>query len=233
MKNAFVALSVLALANLVAVISFVGWLGATDRLDSARVRQIREVLSPTLSQSRAKEQEEQQKKLAVEADSAKQAKLARPVTTAEQALASRLEQTEVDRQRAQRLRDENAQLQKSISEMTTRLEDLRTQVAKAREEFEAVTKGTRDAVADQQFKKTLGTLSALKADKAKSALKEVMASSPQGKPQVVTYLNAMDEEVRTKIVQEFLKDDPKLAAELLESLRTRGIPPPVPGASTK
>lgn len=233
MKNAFVALTVLALANLVAVIAFLGWLGATDRLDSSRVRQIREVLAPTISQEKAKEVELQQQKTQVEQDANAKAKLARPATTSEQELAARLEQTEIDRQRGQRLRDEHTQLQRSIAEMTAWLEDLRTQVATARREFEAVTKGTRDAATDQQFKKTLGVLSGLKADKAKAALTEIMGATPEGKAQVVTYINAMDEEVRTKVVQEFLKDDPKLAAELLEMLRTRGIPPTAPGVSPK
>ena len=40
--------------------------------------------------------------------------------------------------------------------------------------------------------------------------------------QVVTYLSAMDERRRTKIMTEFNKDDPTVAAGLLEALRMRG-----------
>jgi len=43
-----------------------------------------------------------------------------------------------------------------------------------------------------------------------------------GKRQVLAYLDAMDERPRTKIIAEFMKSNPRLAAELLESLRSRG-----------
>jgi hypothetical protein len=42
-----------------------------------------------------------------------------------------------------------------------------------------------------------------------------------GTDQVVAYLNAMEDRTRTKIITEFQKQDPALAAELLERLRTR------------
>jgi hypothetical protein len=39
---------------------------------------------------------------------------------------------------------------------------------------------------------------------------------------VTEYLNAMDERARGKIMAEFTKDDPALAAELLDALRRHG-----------
>lgn len=39
---------------------------------------------------------------------------------------------------------------------------------------------------------------------------------------VVSYLNAMQDRTRSKVIGEFLKDDPALASELLERLRQRG-----------
>ena len=41
------------------------------------------------------------------------------------------------------------------------------------------------------------------------------------KDQVVSYLSAMDERIRTKIITEFNREDPAVAADLLESIRTR------------
>ena len=41
--------------------------------------------------------------------------------------------------------------------------------------------------------------------------------------QVVSYLNAMQERTRTKIIDEFIKSDPKMATDLLERIRTRGM----------
>jgi hypothetical protein len=36
----------------------------------------------------------------------------------------------------------------------------------------------------------------------------------------------MDESKRSKVIAEFVKDDPVVAADLLERLRTRGVVPP-------
>ena len=40
---------------------------------------------------------------------------------------------------------------------------------------------------------------------------------------IEAYLNAMQERTRTKVLDEFIKSDPKVATDLLERLRTRGI----------
>jgi hypothetical protein len=105
-------------------------------------------------------------------------------------------------------------------------------VAEARQEFEEVTRRTRELASDQQFKKSLSVLEAMKPGQARIALREVMAG-PDGKGMAVAYLNAMDEGVRAKVVQEFLKEEPKVAADLLEALRTSGVPPAPPGAPAK
>jgi hypothetical protein len=39
---------------------------------------------------------------------------------------------------------------------------------------------------------------------------------------VVKYLSAMEERARNRVLAEFVKADPKLAAELLEVIRQRG-----------
>lgn len=53
-----------------------------------------------------------------------------------------------------------------------------------------------------------------------------------GKGQVLAYLDAMEERPRTKIISEFMKSNPRLAAELLESLRARGQVALDPGKSS-
>ena len=96
-------------------------------------------------------------------------------------------------------------------------------------------------LADKQFRTALETLEAQKPKDAKATLQAMIdadggnattggtgaaaKASPTagGRKQVVTYLTAMDEEMRSKVMAEFIKTDPRLAAELLEQLRTRGI----------
>lgn len=232
MKSALVALCVLAVANILAVLGFVGWLKATDRLSPARIELVRQIFAPTLKQEKAKQDEAEAKAAAEKKEAAQAARLARPAVTSEMELAARLETTEMDRQRQQRLRDEIGQLQKAIGAKLDELDRLKAQVAQARQEFEEMTRKTRELATDQQFKKSLGVLETMKPSQAKTALQEVMGGE-EGKERAVAYLNAMDEGVRSKILQEFIKDEPKVAAELLEALRTRGVPPATPGVPAR
>lgn len=265
MRSLWLAVSVLAVANVLAFVAVVGWLKASDRIDRARLEQVRQLFAKTVKETNA---EEEQRKLNAENEkkaAEAQAKAARPALTAEERLHARVEATEIDRQRAQRLADENAALQAGLAEKLAQLESLKDQITLAKQEFEQVTSKARETVGAEQFKKTLGVLEAMKPERAKLALKEIMlaaansvaepasgstpatpavssglksnapaSSAPSdpnnaGKAQVVSYLNAMDEGVRAKVLQEFLKDDPKLAAELLERLRVRGVPPALRG----
>jgi len=266
-KTLWLALSVLAVANVLALLGVVGWLQTSNRLDGARLEQVRQLFSKTVKQTA---EEAAQLKTAAQAEIKnleEQSKAARPALTAEERLHARVEATEIDRQRAQRLSDENISLQRSLAEKLTQFEALKSQIAQAKQEFEQLTSKSRETVGAEQFKKTLGVLEALKPERAKAALKEIMLATAQnttdappqprlaspkdgaisantptqlgatmtdpaaaGKAQVVSYLNAMDEGIRAKVIQEFLKDDPKLAAELLEKLRVRGVPPVIRGA---
>lgn len=267
MKSLWLAVSVLAVANVLALIGVFGWLQTSDRIDRTRIEQVRQLFAKTVTQTA---EESTKMKATAEAEKKnleEQAKAARPALTAEERLHARVETTEIDRQRSQRLFDENIALQRSLSDKLTQLESLKSQIAQAKQEFEQQTSKARETVGAEQFKKTLGVLEALKPERAKTALKEIMLATSQGatdaqpqtklaspkdgavsvntpsqlntmptdpaatgKAQVVSYLNAMDEGIRAKVIQEFLKDDPKLAAELLEKLRVRGVPPVIRGA---
>jgi hypothetical protein len=231
-KHAIFALCVLAIANVVALLAFAGWLKVSDRLNGARIEQVRQIFAPTIGQQNSRQEEEQTKAAADRKSAEQAARLARPSVTTEMELTARIETTELDRQRQQRLRDEIGQLQTTISAKLDELEKLKVQVSQARQEFEDVTRKTRALASDQQFKKSLGVLETMKPGQAKVALKEVMVA-PDGKEKAVAYLNAMDEGVRSKVLQEFLKDEPKVAADLLEALRTSGVPPATPGAPAK
>jgi len=232
MKSAWLALSVLAVANVLGLVAFFGWLKATDRLDRSRLEQVRAIFATTVSQEKAQVQQKESQAEAEARAAAERARLSKPGVTAEQELESRFDATEIDRQRRQRIHDEIASLQRILGERMSELERLNAQIADARSEFEALTKRSRAQATDQQFKKTLSVLEGLKAPLAKTMLRQTMDASIDGMEQSIAYLNAMEDETRTAVMQEFIKEDPKLAAELLQRLRTRGVPPPVPGVPT-
>ncbi len=232
MRTIWLALSVLAVANVLGLAAFFGWLSATDRVDRARLEQVRAIFAPTLAQVREQERRAQSQAEADARAAEERARLSKPAVTSEQELQARFDATEIDRQRRQRIHDEIAQLQRILNERVAELERLNGQIAAARAEFESLTRRARDQATDEQFKKTLAVLEGLKPQIAKSMLRQTMDMGESGMAQAIAYLNAMDDDIRTAVVQEFAKEDPKLAAELLERLRTRGVPSPVPGEST-
>lgn len=233
MKSIWTALSILAIANVVGLLAFFGWLKATDRLDRTRVEQVRQLFAPTVGEVKTQEEAKAAQAEAEARAAQEKARLAKPGVTAEQQLEARFDATEIDRQRRQRIHDEIAQLQKMLAEKMDQLERLNAQIAQAKAEFEDMTRNARRQATDLQFKKTLSVLEGMKPGPARTLLKQTMDASPAGKEQAVAYLNAMEEESRTNILQEFVKEDPKLAAELLDRLRTRGVPPPAPGESAQ
>jgi hypothetical protein len=221
MKLLWTTLSVLAVANLLALVAFIGWLAASDRLDTARAREVRVMFKETLKERHAREEAEKKKledeRLAAEARAHAQV----PPVPAKSALEFRLDQSQADQARLDGIRREVQILQETLGRERVSLDAEWTKLRAEREDFEKARKVVAETEGNAQFKKTLATLEGLKADKCKSALGELIKGN--NIDQAVAYLNAMGERTRTKVLDEFLKEDPKLATDLLERLRTRGL----------
>ena len=75
-------------------------------------------------------------------------------------------------------------------------------------------------------------MAALEAQQPADGRKVLQALIDTGQlDQVITYLAAMAEKSRSRILGEFIKTDDRLAAQLLEQLRTRGVEAPPAAAS--
>lgn len=265
MKGIIAALCIVAVANLLAVGAFVGWLKTSDRLDLERLRKVREVLAPTIAQEKQKKVEADTAAAAEKLKAEEDAKRQRPPLTAEQQLIVRMEASKAEEQRAARLRTETEVLQRGLQEERERLEAATKALTDAQARFEALQQETATLVGSEQFTKAVSVLTGLKPAEAKSALQQILdgttasitgadapvqkkagagtiapvlssngaaelrptavpqTKSETGRRQVVAYLNAMEERVRNRIIAEFVKEDPALAAELLERLRTHGV----------
>lgn len=234
MKSLWTIIAVLALANLLAVGALVAWLGATDRLDRERVLAVKQILVDPVPVTKAKQAADESKAKDDAKKAAEEAKLKRQPTTSEQEISVRMDEIEIDRQRAMRLRSEASLLQKSLAEQIASVETRLKSLADEKRSLESAQKSLAESGGGAQVRKVLSTLESLKPAQAKTTLKQLMDSGSDGRAQVLTYLDQMDEGVRAKIMNEFVKEDPKLAAELLEGLRTRGQAPkptpPAPGA---
>jgi hypothetical protein len=221
MRTLWTILSVMAVANALALAGFLGWLKATDRLDSARVAHVRLTFVKTIAQQKAEEEEAKAKAAAEQKAAEEKAKEGQTPVSASDVLRVKLEQGQADQERAEALKRETQVLRETLQRDRAQLETDRAALKKERDDFERARKLVADTEGNAQFKKVLATLEGLKPDKAKTTLQELIDQKQVD--QVVAYLNAMQERSRTKVIDEFVKADPKVATDLLERLRTRGL----------
>ena len=221
MKRIWTIIVVLGLANVFALGGFTGWLASSGRLNIDRVRKIREMLTETVAEENARiaAEEEQAAAAAAAADDGLPSG---PPRTASELVAMRLEATEVDMERISRLRREVEDLQRKLRRDQGMLDTQSASFATERNDFLAMRARLAEIEGAEQFRKSVGVLESLKSADAKAMLDVLLTDGQQ--EQVVSYLDAMDERIRSRVMTEFVKDgQPDLAAQLLESLRTRGL----------
>lgn len=219
MKSIWTIVATLAVANLLGLFGFVGWLKMSDRLDGARVEQIRAILRETVTAQKAREAQTKQES---DAAAVVQAKLesdgATPRSAAQQIRAT----DELDaaaRQRVERLRREVEDLQRTLARGRAELEAGWAKLEADRKEFEEMRARIAALEGSEQFEKALKLYESLKPLQAKDMLQQLMDRGET--EQVVAYLNAMQTRTASKILAEF--KEPTVAADLLERLRTRGL----------
>jgi len=229
MKHLWMIVSTLAIANLLAIAALLVWLQTSDRLNKDRVMAIRAVLSPTIVQEAQTKADAEAGIIAESNQTATAAKLAVPPVPAAERIAEAQLQTEKDLQSVLRRQQELQILRDGLLRQMADLEQRERKLAEQKTAFDTERARIIEVDGAQQFKTALSTLESQKPKDAKSVLKALM--DIQQVDQVVAYLSKMDETKRSKVVAEFVKDEPAVAADLLERLRTRGLFPPPPPAA--
>lgn len=241
MRRIWTMLSVVAIANLLGLGAFVIWLVVNDRLGVDRVREIREMLSETRSAQMARERAEAD---AADAERTTKQSEARGVALSSADLVSlRLEGIEVDRERRERLLAEAEALRSTLAGQERVLREQREAFERERDVFEGERARVLATDGDAQFRKAVKVLDGMRASDAAEIIRAILEggddplagdvgeggavgaqeSRDLGMDRAVSYLNAMQERTRLKLMTELAKDEPALAADLLERLRTRGV----------
>lgn len=229
MKSIWTILSVVALANVLALAGLVLWLKQSDRLDADRMREVRQLFSETIAARKARQAAEAEAQLQAQAQRAEQEKFERTPATAEKRMTGEIVAADTAEERLDRSRREIEDLKAGLIRQQDALERSRKELAAERAAFESMREEVKKTEGSAQFKRTIGVLEGLKPDAAFSLLRTILDEQPeQGREQVVAYLNAMQERQRNKVFAEIVQADPVLAADLLERLRTRGT---IAGAS--
>jgi FAD/FMN-containing dehydrogenase len=217
----------IVIVNAVAIVGFSGWLLYTGRIDRERVQKVREIFKETVDQEKVRIEIETSQKEEANRASAVGAP-GRPPRAASELVAMRLEATDVDRQRIERMRREVQDLQRKLRRDQTVLDIQASSFQENRDAFNAMRERLAEIEGHEQFKKTVDLLNSLKSNETMSILVVLIAEKKQ--EQVVSYLNALEERSRTRVFAEFIKDgQQELASDLLESLRLRGLEAGVDG----
>lgn len=219
MRTLWTILSTIAVANLLALMGFVGWLVATQRIDMDRLEMLRSTLSETVvaEQVRLDQEADDVRKAADQAQAEMKAQLP-PISAADRLLLND-ESEELARQRLQRVNREVVDLQRTLRNESAQIAQDRDTLNIDREQFEAMRQRIAQIEGDEQFAKTVKLYESLKADTARQMLQELIDNKQID--QVVAYLNVMQQRAASKIISSF--DDPGVAADLLERLRVYGL----------
>lgn len=226
MRTLWNIIAVMALANLLAMGAVAGWLFNSGRLDPQRIEELRAIIAEPVAAQRAREAEAAAQAEAEAATKAEEARLTAAPVTASEVVAVRLEASEIDRQRIERLRREVEDLRRVLAQERRTLDEESAAFVRERDAFTALRAEIAAREGDTQFRKSVEVYQSMKAKDAVSALLELERGG--SRTRVVDYLNAMEDRARVRIAEELTKQDPALAAQLLEAVSVRGVEPAGP-----
>lgn len=222
MKALFKAGVILAVVHLLLVIGFVGWFVGTGHLDERRMGELGQMIRETADARDSREAAEQALRDAELAEAEAAANPPIPLTSDDR-ITRKLVASEADQQTIQRRRRELQDLQRTLQIERAQLDEERNEFLADKDAFDNARERIKQTEGTEQFQAALDTLATMKADQAHSLLSETLTQGASGYETVIAYLDNLDGRKRAAILGEFEQDDPVLAANLLELLRTRGV----------
>lgn len=219
MKKLIKALTVVALLNLLAVLGGVGWIFASGRVDTQRMTDVVDLFDETTTQRDQRITEEELEAQA--ATDTQEAELPELAMNSDELNDVRLQMTQIDRARLERMQREINDLQNTLRRERALLGSERADFEKQLEAFEDMRSRLAEIEGSDQFGKSLAVLKESKPKDSKAMLSVLITEGKR--EQVVSYLSALSTGIRTEVIAEFIKGgEPELAAGLLESIRMRG-----------
>ncbi len=216
-----------AVLNLLAVLALGGWLFMEGRLDRERVLELTAIVGES-PQARAERVEAA--RLEAEAANAPRPLADGDTLTADRRNEARVEMTMIDRERLERLQREVRGLQAQLRQQSQMLERERAEFEREKAAFHAMRERLTAIDGAEYFMKSLEVLNGMKPADIRPVFNSMLREGRS--EEVISYLAAFDERHRAKVVTEFVKGgEVDLAANLLESLRTRGLEPVVAGVN--
>jgi hypothetical protein len=223
MKSLWSIVSFLAVAHMLALLMFVGWLWQSNRLDAQRLSTVRELFAMTIPDAaRAADAAREAELAEAEAALAEQRRIAPPVSSA--ARINHMSQLEEIEQRTlRRIEQEKTALRDQLTAGLARLDEREVALQQEHEAWEQSIQTQRERRESEQFAKTVRQYEAVRPRQGKEMLMELIKDGEM--LQAVAYLDAMNARASSRILGEFkTPEEIRLATELLEQLRMFGIP---------
>lgn len=222
MKSLWTIISVLAVMHILGLIGSVGWLVASGRLDTDRAQSIKDMLKTTVAEQKALEEEQSNAKGAGEGDTnADQTVPVNIPKSAKQQIEEDQKQHEIMLLQLERTRKEVSQLQRNLELAQIKIKKERAENLKIKDSLEkqlADIKAQRD---EEGFKKVIELYESLPSKAVKQVFVQLIEQGKQ--PQVVDYLEAMDNRKAAGVLKEFKNQtEVTYVVELTEMLRQRG-----------
>jgi hypothetical protein len=222
-KTLWNAVSFIAVVNLLAMLMFVAWLWQSQRIDAARIEQLRELFARTTPEIEQETAAKAAERAAALAQAEIDARERRPVITSAAQIAALSSVQEQEAQAARRLGDEQRQLLALLETRRAELEQGIAQFETGKQAWDAQVKRQQQRRTDEQFLKAVEQYESVPPKLAKQMIQQLVRD--QDVEQAVAYLDAMDARAAKKILSEFkTAEEIDLATELLERLRTLGTP---------
>lgn len=228
MKQLVRAILIVAVLNLLVVGGYLGYLGSKGRLSKDRLLDITSVVSESEEDRAARIEAE---RLAAQPDDTPEQVAEGDIQDTDRRNQARVEITLVDRERLERLQREVQDLQTLLRRQRQMLERERAVFEQEKADFRALRDRLIEIEGAQAFQDALAVLNNMKPADVKTVLGTMLGENRA--EEVVSYLAAFGERHRAKVISEFVKaNENDVAADLLESLRTRGLEPAQAGVTT-
>lgn len=222
MKSLWTIISVLAVLHILGLVGSVGWLVASGRLDTTRAQSIKDMLKTTVAEQKALEAE--QAETTGDGGATTNANQTVPVNipkSAKQQIEEDQKQHKVMLLQLERTRQEVQQLQRNLELAQIKIKKERAENLKIKESLEKQLADIKEQKDEEGFKKVIELYESLPAKAVKQVFVQLIEQGKQ--PQVVDYLEAMDNRKAAGVLKEFKNQtEVTYVVELTELLRQRG-----------
>ncbi len=231
MKSLMKLITVLAIANLLAVAGFVGWLFASGRVNGDRLARIRDIFRPSIQEeirlaTEASQREESATRLAE--DNARLREL--PISSSEQIVAaSRFTDRATLAMRA--LEEQQSRLQGDLLTREAAIKEREDALQRRQQEWERSIADDKVRQTDEQFRKAVRLLESAPPKQGREWILELVRA---GKiDTAVSYFDAMNPAKSAALLKAFKGEgESKVATDLLERLRMLGLESEIGTGST-